>query len=304
MAGFLEAAKVQSFSMCFNSDGTPGVLGLNAPASSGEQLMQSIGSAHWGLEFHGVSVSSASSSVMFCNEDPSTFRPGQTTACGIIPDSGTTLILGQPDHLSTLFTQMCDSWNRCSSNYSSSGNSWSKSEVFQALLYDCHSWMSGSSDLSALNKELPSIWFNVAGAGGVHQSYELSAYDYVMMASASEVSLIAERSVKKTYPTFLKDHAQMRNKEDSICMAAFGEQDYVTKANGPVWILGTPLFYRYNVKFSLASPASIGFNPAACGTCSGSLMSTKDLEEVRQPPTRLRKFPQLLRNPRNTSLPL
>jgi len=59
-----------------------------------------------------------------------------------------------------------------------------------------------------------------------------------------------------------------------VCAPAFGVMEYNTLTNGPVWILGTPFFYQFNVHFDLASdPPAVGFQSVEdepCGTCSSS----------------------------------
>eukprot|EP00927_Polykrikos_kofoidii_P086592 TRINITY_DN9748_c0_g1_i1.p1 TRINITY_DN9748_c0_g1~~TRINITY_DN9748_c0_g1_i1.p1 ORF type:complete len:721 (-),score=123.26 TRINITY_DN9748_c0_g1_i1:34-2196(-) len=106
--GFLEEAHVQRFSMCFN-DGSDGVLRLHTPEA--KSSLQSIGKMHWGLDFKGISVGTASADkALFCKDDS---RGGQDTACGAIPDSGTTVMTGPKDHIVALFQTLCDKWKRC-----------------------------------------------------------------------------------------------------------------------------------------------------------------------------------------------
>jgi len=53
----------------------------------------------------------------------------------------------------------------------------------------------------------------------------------------------------------------------------FGEMDYKTSSNGPVWILGTPIFYEYVVGYDMkASPPAMSFTSQSeqpCGSCKG-----------------------------------
>jgi len=106
--GFFDNAHVQRFSMCFNHQ-ADGVLGVNTPKQLNR--MSSVGKLHWGLDFQGVSIGNKKMKVGFC--DPSTKKPGMETACGIIPDSGTTLIAGSEKHVGELFEAVCESWERC-----------------------------------------------------------------------------------------------------------------------------------------------------------------------------------------------
>eukprot|EP00930_Biecheleria_cincta_P013353 TRINITY_DN1194_c0_g1_i2.p1 TRINITY_DN1194_c0_g1~~TRINITY_DN1194_c0_g1_i2.p1 ORF type:complete len:519 (-),score=83.97 TRINITY_DN1194_c0_g1_i2:114-1670(-) len=106
--GFLEIAKDPRFSMCFNRQ-SDGVLSLNTPKQ--DRAMGSVGQMHWGLDFRGISVGDAAQPVMFCS--PADKKPGMETACGIIPDSGTTLILGSAKHVNLLFNDLCQRWDLC-----------------------------------------------------------------------------------------------------------------------------------------------------------------------------------------------
>merc|ERR1740138_1490038 len=106
--GFMQAAGIERFSMCFN-EGRPGVLGLNGPARGFP--LQSVGTMHWGLDFRGISIGNATQTVAFCNAAEK--QPGMQTACGIIPDSGTTLIMGPAKQIASLYTDLCTRWPRC-----------------------------------------------------------------------------------------------------------------------------------------------------------------------------------------------
>eukprot|EP00439_Symbiodinium_sp_Y106_P013672 s1638_g1.t4 len=85
-----------------------GVLGLHVNQSPSLWL-RSLGQLHWGLELQGVSVGSGQ--ISFCA--PKHKQPGQRTACGMIPDSGTTLINGPREQVLQLYEEICRSWPRC-----------------------------------------------------------------------------------------------------------------------------------------------------------------------------------------------
>jgi len=105
---FLELANDPRFSMCFNYN-SDGVLSLNTPIR--DRAMNSVGKMHWALDFRGISVGGEAQPVMFCS--PAEKEPGMETACGIIPDSGTTLILGSGKHINLLFGDLCQRWELC-----------------------------------------------------------------------------------------------------------------------------------------------------------------------------------------------
>merc|ERR1719253_467029 len=99
--------------MCFDGDGEHGALRLGIPEFS--DPLQSIGQHHWGLDFEGISIITESNGqtqkkdVNFCK----TPEANAATACGAIPDSGTTLIMGPKLQLIELYEEICDAWGRC-----------------------------------------------------------------------------------------------------------------------------------------------------------------------------------------------
>merc|ERR1719387_1209078 len=107
--GFLQHAGINRFSLCFNDGGQDGALKLDTPKLPNALL--SVGQMHWGVDFQGVSVGKASAPVKFCS--PESKKKGQDTACGAIPDSGTTLFMAPEEHIQMLFEEICDGWERC-----------------------------------------------------------------------------------------------------------------------------------------------------------------------------------------------
>merc|ERR1719487_1009598 len=90
--GFLETAGVAQFSICAQ-DGGDGVLRMGT-LLEGDSL-GSVGEAHWGMNFHGVSVGGHDIPAKFCTDGKS-----ETAGkCVAIPDSGTTLLMAPPEHL-------------------------------------------------------------------------------------------------------------------------------------------------------------------------------------------------------------
>jgi len=238
---FLRAARVRRFSLCFLDSGKPGALRLGVAPF--ERPIPQIGQQHWGVSFVGMSVGprnhAAPSQMIFCGQDQKT--AGMSSPCGIIPDSGTTLITGPPQQVKTLETTICQEWARCREL----GNP--SSTLFQDLLLNCSSWLSEGAGLA----EIPSIFFHVE-AGGEVKAFELTSWAFVT------------QSFDEAYP------------DKSFCFSGFGEMDYVTTDNGPVWIFGTPLFYEYVVGFDHISRA-VSFEQMTCEPCTerADLMSLK-----------------------------
>lgn len=269
--GFMEVSGTQSFSVCFN-DGADGLLRLNhspMPVSLG-----SVGQVHWGLDFGGVSVESknGSSSNVFSKSagvcQASTMKSGQVTPCGAIPDSGTTVIMAPKEHLRKLFETMCNSWPMCKRAVKDSDQA--PHQVFQLLLFDCDSWMSkddpsqGGTNGTGLG-ELPTLQLHVRGADGKSHTLSLEPVDYVMETEEDQMHLVLKH-LFGVLPVTLPISSGLKKK---VCAPAFAVMEYNTKLNGPVWILGMPLFYKYQVGYNLtSSPPSVSFSDEPCGVCS------------------------------------
>ena len=58
-------------------------------------------------------VATAGSAKGVC--DPSAMKSAQETPCGVIPDSGTTLMMGPKDQVDALLAALCEGWPRCKS---------------------------------------------------------------------------------------------------------------------------------------------------------------------------------------------
>jgi hypothetical protein len=281
----MEEAGINRFSMCFN-DGASGVLRLGTPKSKSGH--GSIGQVHWGLDFRGVSVGNMTAPVAFCK--PENLTKGQKSPCGAIPDSGTTAFMAPKDHLISLYESMCDGWDRCSKNYSAMVKAAedakkaavkafhvdpfhieaaTKSLIFQQLIMDCQRWLPQGKGL----EELPHIHFHVGGAHGTEQTLNLRGWSYIIETEEKEFKYIYKniKGVGK-----IPAGKNFTGRSQKVCSPAFSAMEYSTVQNGPVWILGTPVFYEYQVGYDMeAKPPEISFSNAACGSCGGkpSLLS-------------------------------
>ena len=228
---FFEMAKVDRFTMCFQDADRPGAMRVNVPPFS--RPIAQIGELHWGISFQGMSIGPRNGltdgSILFCG--PDTMTAGMTSPCGIIPDSGTTLITGPSQQVKALQGQLCAEWPRCRQQARAQPSALD----FQTVLQNCSSWMNESG-----LEEIPSIFFHVKVAEARVEVFELTSWAWVT-------------------------EALVDNK--SVCMPGFGEMDYSTAQNGPVWILGTPLFYEYNVGFDLHS-RQVSLERGPCHPCS------------------------------------
>jgi hypothetical protein len=275
--GLLEVAGISRFSICFNN-GAPGVLRLGTPIQ--ENRHGSIGQIHWGLDFRGISVGSHSAPVKFCR--PEDMKAGQTTPCGGIPDSGTTSFMAPRDHLTALYESLCDEWPRCAGNFSAmkdaaagakkiaidtfGSDPWeihaaSKYMIFQRLMFDCQNWLDPTIGLD----ELPTIHLHIAGSNGTKETLNVRGWAWVIETHEKDfkyvyknVPGIGKMPVGKNYT----------GTSQKVCSPAFSEMEYNTEMNGPVWILGTPIFYEYQVHYDMQSnPPGISFADTPCGSC-------------------------------------
>lgn len=267
---WLEEAHVDRFSICFNDD-SDGALRLNTGPP--EFSLGSIGTYHWGLDFRGISIGEqgAGIDIGICSEKT---MVGQKTACGLIPDSGTTLIMGPSDGIRRIYEQTCNEWPRCRDAAASPEyKGIPKYEVFEYVLQGCDDWMSDAN--GGLN-ELPPMNFRVAGSEGTERTMTLTGSDYVMEVLDDEYAEVTRKigglPFKFSVPT---------GRLKLVCMAAFAGDEYTTMENGPVWILGLPIFYRYEVAYDISSsPPSISFQQGGCGSCGGASLVAKSSQRI------------------------
>jgi len=238
---FMAAAHVDRFSVCFKDNGQAGSLKYNLPEFS--RPVSHTGKFHWGLDFRGLSVGAKGTQgvnydILFCSEDSMT--AGMVTPCGIIPDSGTTLIIGPKAQVAQLEVAICDAWPRCS-DISKDEDS-SKSMAFHTLMAGCGLWLRDSDEGLY---EMPSLFFDVRNNDGQMRTFELTAWAYVVQLSFG------------------------------MCKSQIGHgadtegSDYITEKNGPIWIFGTPLFYEYTVGYSMDSNV-MSLESDYCGNCGSA----------------------------------
>jgi len=291
--GLLEQAGIGRFAICFN-DGSNGVLRLGVPEAPNMDWHASVGVVHWGLGFHGISVAGDKMVHMdFC--DPKDMRKHQQTPCGVIPDSGTTMITGPRDQLSVLLGSLCDNWPRCRRNHTAMVKAaksaeaaaaekfgfnpfdlepWTKVKIMEALLEDCEDWLNESVGLN----ELPELRFHVVGGAGKEQILAMPGHAYVIETTYELKENLTEK-IKGNRSSELENITDAWLKYTGgrmkVCSPAFSVMDYETARNGPIWILGSPLFYEYNVGYDLFSkPPAISFQSvkeAPCGSCDKKL---------------------------------
>jgi len=231
---FLQEAKVSRFSMCFRDSGNSGALRFGVPPFTSP--LRHIGKRHWGLDFRGLSVGAqgapAPAEIVLCG--PETMKEGMDSPCGIIPDSGTTDIMAPKKQVEALETSLCSKWERCR-KFSGGVPS---SAAFNKLLGRCGFWFTKGQGIL----EIPSIFFHVKGDDGTSHAYELTAWAWVT-----------------EYDTWY----------GKICRSSISalKDNYWTEKHGYIWILGTPLFYEYDVGYDSDSN-QISLTRGKCEACA------------------------------------
>jgi len=242
MPRFLDEAGVSRFSICMNDNGADGVLRMRPPPAA--KMLKQVGGFHWALDFQGISLGSASSlssGLTFC--DPAFKKSGQDIACAAIPDSGTTLMLGPPEQIDELMTELCMQWPRCFKHQSDIP----PAAALHNLVYHCSDWMHESEEGIG---EMPSVFLHFGGADAATQVLELKPDAYIGQQ---------------------KDHNGY-----TVCETLFGAFEMRTALHGPVWIIGTPLFYEFQVVYDMSNGGSIGFSDSSCGSCDGAMSMVLD----------------------------
>jgi len=259
---FLQSAKTNRFSMCFNDKGKDGALHLGSPKD--KDALTSVGTVHWGLDLQGITVGNKSVPVKLCSQDD--MKDGQKTACGAIPDSGTTLFMAPQEHIEVLLGAICDGWKRCSTA-TSTGLQKKKAELLALLLSQCGEWMTEENGLD----ELPTLHFQVAGANGKKRTLSLDGAGYVIEQMEEEMKVVQKTVMGMPFRMPAKT-----GKKTKVCAPAFGTMEMNTKVNGPVWIFGSPLFYEYTVGYDLddSNPA-VSFSQKPCGCSKETALVSK-----------------------------
>jgi hypothetical protein len=270
---FLESSTASRYTICFNE--YPNAGSLRIGMDSLPNPMTNIGTVHWGLDLHGFTAGDADGGRLFC--DPKLKKKGQVTACGAIPDSGTTLMMGPKKHIRLLYKSLCEKWPRCMQ--SAQTKKQSHDQAFHDLLADCETWM---TDEQGVN-EVPSVFLHLAGEEGQSQAVELSAWAYVVETN-QEIYKVVTTKIFGALPIAA---AVDTGKKKKICTASFGPQEYNTVQNGPVWIMGAPIFYAATLGYDIGDSAAgrkgaMSFIDGACKSCSDSSGTSMLSADVRQ----------------------
>jgi hypothetical protein len=277
---FLKEAGVERFSMCFRDMNMSGSLRMGLP-----QFKKSIAQAgkfHWGLGLYGLSVgakgSSPTTEFILCG--PEAMKPGMQSPCGMIPDSGTTLLLGPKQQVQQLEAAVCDRWDRCKrlqkNQASASLDERQKSLLFKQLLFKCNSWLTESSGLH----EIPSLFFHVRGRDNASDVFELTAWAWITETTYINVKQDGDDLVSTG--THAEMGSLLNNGTAKVCTSSVGSMgpDYVTEKNGPIWIAGSPLFYEYVVGYDY-STMSVSLEQGKCEPCDAGVALLSSEEDRR-----------------------
>merc|ERR1712014_102246 len=114
--------------------------------------------------------------LSFCTN--ASMKEPQLRPCALIPDSGTTAILGKAEDINELLTTICDEWDRCRKNYTTMVKAAkaakkvakemygtdvfeieksmpTKRKMLELILGDCNDWLMEGNGLY----DLPSVHF-------------------------------------------------------------------------------------------------------------------------------------------------
>lgn len=257
--GFMKDAGVSAFSVCFTEDA--GFLRIDVPKTS--KQLTTISDEHWAVGLHSVTIGNSSQAVslQICLADDQ--KKGDVAACAAIPDSGTTVMMVPSEHMTLLCEGICNAWPQCLETHGmlspenmkaiEEQSESSKSLVLTYLLEECFTWL-GDTGLD----DMPWIHFHVVGQEGLEDTVHISPYSYVLSSSNG-------------------------------CRLAFNVMDVNTNFQGPIWILGMPLFFDYHVNYGLeADPPLLSFDPitrddpcSECGSAVPVLMQTSSQQRHR-----------------------
>lgn len=260
--GFLEAGNIQTFSICVSptsptttgagggDDGNIGVGALRFNTGQLADAIPSVGHHHWALKLAEMTVSGQVVNLL----DTATSGSATQLSGAVIPDSGTTLMMGPRHGVKSLFAAICDTWDACKNAVQADE---AKFITFQRVLQDC-------DDVKL--QSLPSMTFKL-GEGSTTKDITLTGEDYVMVTKKEKME-----EVVKHLGDITMHAAQPTGQVENLCVPAFGLMDEMAADPGQenLWILGTPLFAKYTVTYSLqASAETIGFS-THCSQCGGA----------------------------------
>jgi hypothetical protein len=139
-----------------------------------------------------------------------------------------------------------------------------KTSAFMSLLDNCQEWMGKDKSKDGLD-ELPQINFLLKGEGSEPKNYPLSAYAYVNEMEVDEVEQ-GRANLRELMPPEVMNRTAGKKK---VCTPSFGAMTMNTRDHGPLWILGQPLFFQYNVNFD-RQERTLALRPqSTCTTCAG-----------------------------------
>jgi hypothetical protein len=164
-----------------------------------------------------------------------------------------------------------------------------RSRAFQHLLLDCNNY---TSDSHGLDEDLPPLHFHLAGSNGKRRKLTLPGASYVYETMEDEMEYVH----KNLFGIFPVDVPVPTGKKKRVCTPAFGAMN-MSLYPGPVWILGQPIFYEFQVGYEMSSETpSISFTKESCGSCENGEVKNDPVSLVSQRRAGVRR-PVLVRGP-------
>jgi len=240
--GFLDRAKVERFSMCFNKDSEDGMLKLGTHKYVPmDKPLAGVGVKHWSVQLPAVSIGNSTIDA----------EASMTSEESAIVDSGTTLILGPEEKMIELLGRICDAWPKCQTSSSFLQGATDSSQVFKAK---AKALLRKAADCEV--DDMPSLHFHVRGKDGSQDVLEMTANDYMVNMS------IQLKIGKNLFGS---------EGQPSGCKPAM---DLRKSTAGAKFILGSPFYTKFNIAYDRSSkPPAISFNRAECGSCGGMASS-------------------------------
>jgi hypothetical protein len=169
-----------------------------------------------------------------------------------------------------------------------------KASSFISLLDRCATWMGAETGEGKGLDELPQINFLLKGENAEPKNYPIHGAAYVNVVMAPEVERV-RANLHGVVPLEVLNRTGHKKK---VCTPAFGAMHMQSHTNGPLWILGQPLFYQYNVNFDRNARTIALTDRSTCGQCqnhppSQTLSLAEKARQMQRRPRVIRGTPRL-----------
>jgi len=172
--------------------------------------------------------------------------------------------MGPPKLINTLFADVCQRWQRCKSTVNNGLASAQDPFPEDHSRADCAKATNGVPQETCEEK-----WDTLNAQAFRNLISECNTYPLSEVPSLF-LHWVGKDQEKET--TELTSWAWIYTNQYGRCAPMFGSYTMDTKVNGPIWVIGTPLFHEYQVIFGM-DPLAIGFSNKQCQQCQGGVKS-------------------------------